>query len=88
MEKILVVDDDKILTKLVRTRLEAENYRVFVASNGEEALHVLEKKKPDLVLLDIMMPGIDGFETCERIRSQPAYRHLPVIMLTAKDHPK
>jgi diguanylate cyclase (GGDEF)-like protein len=87
MEKILVVDDDKILTKLVRTRLEAENYRVFVASNGEEALHVLEKKKPDLVLLDIMMPGIDGFETCERIRSQPAYRHLPVIMLTAKDHP-
>ncbi len=87
MGKILVVDDDRTLIRIVKTRLEAEKYKVFIASNGEEALRILDKKRPDLVILDIMMPGIDGFETCQRLRSKPAHRHLPVIMLTAKHNP-
>jgi diguanylate cyclase (GGDEF)-like protein len=87
MDKILVVDDDITLIRLLKTRLEAEKYEVFTASNGEEALRILDKKGPDLIILDIMMPGIDGFETCRRIRLQSAHRHLPVIMLTAKHGP-
>ena len=80
--RILVVDDDMGLQKLARVNLESRGYQVSVASNGEAALQTFEEEAPSLVILDVMMPGMDGFETCRRIR---ALSDVPIIMLTAKD---
>lgn len=78
---VLVVDDDLNLLKMVSRTLELEGYRVLTAGNGKQALLVIEKQNPDLVLLDIMMPGMDGFEVCERVRD---FSNIPIVMLTAK----
>lgn len=78
---VLVVDDDLNLLKMVSRTLELEGYRVLTAGNGKQALLLIEKQNPDLVLLDIMMPGMDGFEVCERVRD---FSNVPVVMLTAK----
>jgi|YNPNPStandDraft_1061719.scaffolds.fasta_scaffold106964_1 DNA-binding response OmpR family regulator len=78
---VLVVDDDVRMQKMMRRMLELEGYRVVVAATGEEALAAIDAEKPDAVLLDIMMPGMDGYETCRRIRD---FSSLPVIMVTAK----
>jgi two-component system KDP operon response regulator KdpE len=78
---ILVVDDEPAIVRLVRAKLQADGYAVATASRGEEALERLEADRPDLVVLDLMMPGIDGFETLRRIRAQG---QVPVIMLTAR----
>ena len=78
---ILVVDDEPAIVRLVRTKLQADGYAVITASRGEDALTILEHERPDLIVLDLMMPGIDGFETLRRIRSQS---QVPVIMLTAR----
>ncbi len=78
---ILVVDDDVRLLRFVRANLESVDYKVLVAEDGVQALAVMEKEMPDLAILDIMVPGIDGFELCRRIREFSA---MPVIMLTAK----
>ncbi len=80
-EKILVVDDDSNICELLRLYLAKEGYAVTVAGDGEAALAAYEKEKPDMVLLDVMMPKIDGWETCRRIRK---LGDTPVIMLTAK----
>jgi DNA-binding response OmpR family regulator len=77
---ILVVDDEPAIVRLVRAKLETDGYAVLTASRGDEALALLEEDRPDLVVLDLMMPNMDGFETLRRIRSQS---QLPVIMLTA-----
>jgi len=77
---ILVVDDDQNLLRMVSHTLELEGFRSITAADGESALVLLGKDKPDLVLLDIMMPGLDGFEVLKRIRQQS---NVPVIMLTA-----
>jgi len=79
---ILVVDDDQNLLRMVSRTLEMEGFQVLTAGDGESALALLEKDKPDLVLLDIMMPGLDGFEVLKRIRQRSS---VPVIMLTAKN---
>ena len=79
---ILVVDDDPGLQKLVRVNLEARGYQVSVASDGESGLRALAEAEPALVILDVVLPGIDGFETCRRVRAASG---VPVIMLTAKD---
>jgi diguanylate cyclase (GGDEF)-like protein len=81
--RILVVDDVATNVRLLSGYLSREGYRVSVASDGEEALRSIEQLQPDLVLLDIMMPGIDGFETCRRIRADESTRHIPVILVTA-----
>ncbi|HEX2922560.1 MAG TPA: response regulator transcription factor [Chloroflexota bacterium] len=79
--RILVVDDEPDLVHAVRLYLEMEGYMVFAASNGEEALEKVRDKLPDLVVLDVMMPEMDGFETLQRIREA---HHVPVIMLTVR----
>jgi two-component system cell cycle response regulator len=81
--RVLVVDDTPLNVKLLTLRLEYEDYIVNTAANGLEALAKIEADKPDIVLLDVMMPGLDGFETCRRIRANPATAHIPVVMVTA-----
>jgi DNA-binding response OmpR family regulator len=83
-EKILVVDDEPESLKLFGYSLHRQGYEVVVAQSGKEALEVIDKQKPDLIILDIMMPGMDGYEVCRMIRANPKTQHLPVIMLTAK----
>jgi len=82
--RILVVDDEKDLVELISYNLEKEGYSVFKAYNGEEALQVAESQKPDLVILDLMLPGMQGMEVCQLIRKNPAISTLPIIMVTAK----
>ncbi|MDD5108254.1 MAG: response regulator [Candidatus Omnitrophica bacterium] len=84
-KKILIVDDEHSLVDFVRLRLEANNYQVVSAADGEEALRVFAKEKPDLVLLDILMPKIDGFKVCQVLKKDPSSSSIPIIMLTAKD---
>ncbi len=78
---ILVVDDEPPIVRLVRAKLQADGYAVITAGRGEEALALLEDQRPDLIILDLMMPGIDGFETLRRVRTE---LQVPVIMLTAR----
>src|SRR5215210_9436108 len=78
---ILVVDDEAAIARLIRRTLEAEGYAVLTADRGEKALEILEDERPDLVILDLMMPGIDGFETLRRLRTTS---QVAVIMLTAR----
>ncbi|MBE0528782.1 MAG: response regulator transcription factor, partial [Thermoleophilia bacterium] len=81
--KVLVVDDEPSITDLVSMALRYEQFDVRVASNGREALDAVEQFAPDLAVLDIMMPGIDGFEVARRLRN--AGSHLPILFLTARD---
>ncbi|MBD3380185.1 MAG: response regulator [Candidatus Omnitrophica bacterium] len=81
---ILVVEDDKNISKLVRYNLEKEGYSCRVAPSGEEALDIMKKEKIDLVLLDIMLPGMDGLEVCRTLKQQQKTASIPVLMLTAK----
>jgi diguanylate cyclase (GGDEF)-like protein len=81
--RILVVDDNRLNVKLLVEWLEHAHYAVATAADGFEALAKIEADRPDIVLLDVMMPGIDGFETCRRIKADPAMAHLPVVIVTA-----
>jgi two-component system cell cycle response regulator len=83
--RVLVVDDNFYNVRLLEARLQAERYAVATALSGEEALAKLAQHQPDIVLLDIMMPGLDGYEVCRRIRQHPATARLPVVMVTALD---
>jgi two-component system cell cycle response regulator len=81
--RILVVDDNPLNLKLLAAKLAHEYYIVTTAGDGVEALDKIEREKPDLVLLDVMMPNMDGFETCKRIKADPNLTHIPVVMVTA-----
>ena len=83
-ERILIADDDIDVASAIEVNLELEGYEVFLSQNGTETLEQALKLRPDLVLLDVVMPGIDGFEVCRRIRSDPRLLNCPVILLTAK----
>ena len=83
-KKILIVDDEPNLVIPLQFLMEQHGYRTLVAQSGEEALESISKERPDLVLLDIMLPGVDGFEVCEIIRLNPEWRNTRVIFLTAK----
>lgn len=83
--KILVVDDDKLVPRLSKAALEREGYEVLVASDGIEALTSLERERPDLILLDIAMPNMDGFETLRRLKSTPATVAIRIVIVTARD---
>jgi len=83
--RILVVDDIAANVKLLEAKLSAEYYIVLTASNGFEALEVARAEQPDLILLDVMMPKMDGFEACKRLKADPALAHIPVVMITALD---
>ena len=80
-EKVLIVDDEKTLVKALKFSLEKEGFRVIEAYNGEEALQKVADEEPDLIILDLMLPGLDGFEVCRRIRKN---NEVPIIMLTAR----
>ncbi|GCE18425.1 response regulator transcription factor [Dictyobacter kobayashii] len=83
--KVLVVDDEDNIIELIRLGLRYEGFHVEVASDGEQGIALAQRIDPDLVILDVMMPGIDGIEVCRRLRSNPTTRDVPVLMLTAKD---
>ncbi len=85
--RVLVVDDVPANVKLLEARLSAEYFDVITAMNGEEALAICDRGECDLVLLDAMMPVINGFETCRRLKTNPATHHIPVVMVTALDQP-
>jgi len=82
--RILVVDDEPDLVELVRHHLAREHYDVVTAADGETGLAEARRRLPDLVVLDLMLPGIDGLEVCRRLRSDPRTTHIPIVMLTAK----
>ena len=82
--KILVVDDEKDIVDLVSYNLEKEGFKVLKAYDGEGALQLVKTKTPDLVILDLMLPGMQGMEVCRKIRENPRSASLPIIMLTAK----
>ena len=83
MTTILVVDDEPSIVELVRFTLEDADVRVVEASDGAEALILARRVKPDLVLLDVQMPRLDGLEVCRQLRREPAFARTPIIMLTA-----
>jgi len=84
MKKILIADDHAEVVELVRVTLEGEDYEIVDASNGKEALKKVRLEKPDLVLLDVVMPKMDGFEVCRKLKKDPQTKEIPIIMLTAK----
>ena len=83
-KKILIVEDETDIAQLVKFCLEKEGFRTSVAKSGMEALHLLKSERPELVILDLMLPEMDGIEVCKKIRSAPDTAWLPIIMLTAK----
>jgi two-component system cell cycle response regulator len=83
--RILVVDDIEANVRLLQAKLQAEYYDVLTASDGATALAMAASERPDLVLLDVMMPGMDGFEVCQRLKDDAATRHIPVVLVTALD---
>ena len=83
--KILIVDDTPHNVKMLVDLLSAKGYATVTAASGQEGLEQVEAERPDLVLLDVMMPGMDGYEVCRRIRANPEYGILPVVMVTALD---
>ncbi len=85
--RVLIVDDLFPNIKLLETKLSLEYFDVVSAMNGPDALAICEKGLCDIVLLDVMMPGMDGFEVCRRIKATPTTAHLPVVMVTALDQP-
>jgi two-component system cell cycle response regulator len=85
--RVLVVDDVAANVKLLEARLSAEYFDVVTAMNGKDALAICERAECDIVLLDVMMPELDGFEVCHRLKTNPATHHIPVVMVTALDQP-
>ncbi len=85
--RVLVVDDVLANVRLLEARLTAEYFEVITAMNGHEALDACARSQCDIVLLDVMMPGMDGFEVCRRLKEDPATHHIPIVILTALDQP-
>ena len=83
--RILVVDDVEANVRLLEAKLTLEYYEVLTAGDGATALQVASDERPDIILLDVMMPGMDGFETCRRLKADPVTRHIPVVLVTALD---
>ena len=84
MQSILVADDDPTVVVALQHLLEQAGFKVVVAQDGQEALEAMDREVPDLLLLDVMMPRLSGYDVCERVRSRPAWRHVRILMLTAR----
>jgi CheY-like chemotaxis protein len=87
-KKILVVDDEKDLRHLLKWFFESKGYEVFEAADGMQSLKLIKKVKPDLVLLDIMMPGMDGWEVSRQVKEDPALQDVPISMLSVRSSPE
>ena len=83
-KRILICDDDPVILRLLQVNLELEGYDVLLAHHGENAIEVANAELPDLVILDIMMPRLDGYQTCEQLKQAEATKDIPVIFLSAK----
>ena len=83
-KKILIADDERNIVTALEFLLQRNGYEVYIARNGEDALKLVEEHKPELVLLDVMMPVKSGYEVCQRMRERADLRHIKIIMLTAK----
>ncbi|MEO8974799.1 MAG: response regulator, partial [Casimicrobiaceae bacterium] len=81
--RILIVDDNPINVKVLQTRLAADGYEIFTAADGEAGLEAARQHIPDLILLDVMMPKVDGFEVCRRLRADADFPFVPIILVTA-----
>lgn len=88
VETILCVDDEKMILGLLESIFTQEGFAVLTALDGRRGLQLAKEKKPDLVLLDVMMPGMDGFQVCRELRSDPAMAKLPIVILTAMQDPQ
>lgn len=84
MKKILIADDERNIVTALEFLLQRNGYEVYIARNGEDALKLIEAHRPELVLLDVMMPVKSGYEVCQRMRERADLRHIKIIMLTAK----
>ncbi len=83
-KRVLICDDDPVILRLLQVNLELEGYDVLTAHHGEEAFDIATKELPDLVILDIMMPRLDGYQTCQKLKAQPSTEDIPVVFLSAK----
>ena len=83
-KRILICDDDPAILRVLQVNLEVEGYDTLLAHHGEEALELAHAEKPDLIILDIMMPRLDGYQTCERLKGSEETKHIPVVFLSAK----
>ncbi len=83
-ETVLVVDDERDILELVKYNLDKEGYQVTAVATGEDALLAARSKLPDIIVLDLMLPGVDGLEVCRRLKAEPTTRGIPIVMLTAK----
>jgi two-component system phosphate regulon response regulator PhoB len=83
-ETILIVDDERDITELIRYNLEKENFKTITVATGEDALSEAKRVRPDLIILDLMLPGVDGLEVCRKLSQDEATRTIPILMLTAK----
>jgi two-component system alkaline phosphatase synthesis response regulator PhoP len=83
-KRILVVDDEKELTDLIKVRLESNGFQAIVAYDGQEGLTKAKKEKPDLIILDLMLPKMDGYKVCRMLKFDEKYRKIPIILFTAR----
>lgn len=83
-KRILICDDDPVILRLLEVNLQLEGYEVLSADNGESAIEVAREDQPDLIVLDIMMPRLDGYETCARLKEDDDTKNIPVVFLSAK----
>ena len=83
-KKILVVDDEPIIVKVLESRLKSNGYEVVVAQDGQEAINKARSENPDLIILDVMLPKIDGFRVCRLLKFDDNFKHIPILMLTAR----
>jgi len=86
-KRILLVDDEADFVEVLKVRLENSNYEVIVAYDGEEGLEKAEREEPDLIILDIMLPKISGFDVCRKLKIDENFKNIPIIMLSAKFQP-
>ncbi|MEW6619034.1 MAG: response regulator [bacterium] len=83
-KKVLVIDDEPFLVKALKIRLEMSGYEVITAYDGLDGLNKAIEERPDLILLDVMLPKKNGYQICQRLKSDEQYKHIPIVMLTAK----
>lgn len=83
-KRVLICDDDPVILRLIEVNLELEGYDVLTAHHGEEAFEIASRELPDLVILDIMMPRLDGYQTCQKLKEQSSTEGIPIVFLSAK----